>query len=72
MAQTGGVPSGGEPPTITVDEVIAQDPSTLQVFRSFGIETYRGGGLPVREAAARAGADPGEVWRALLDALCSE
>ena len=49
----------------TVNDLIARFPETVTVFNAFGIDACCGGAVPVREAAARDGAD----LDALLDAL---
>lgn len=42
---------------LTVNEVIRQVPAAVAVFKRHGIDSCCGGGLVVREAAARHGID---------------
>jgi regulator of cell morphogenesis and NO signaling len=45
------------PPDTTVNDLIRIFPGTVEVFNDFGIDACCGGAVPVREAAARDGAD---------------
>lgn len=54
---------------LTVNEIVRLHPATLPVFRQYGIDSCCGGALPVREAAARHGADPGALLEALAAAI---
>lgn len=53
--------------TMSVNEVMALHPETIEVFNRFGVDTCCGGGARVRDAAHRDGADAD----ALLEALRS-
>lgn len=50
---------------LTVNETIRRFPSTLSVFKAFGIDTCCGGAAHLTEAAERKGTDP----VALLEAV---
>lgn len=54
------------PEGMTVNEIIREHPSTVEVFNRFGIDACCGGAVPVREAALRDGADPAALRAALL------
>lgn len=55
--------------TRTVNEIIRQWPATVEVFNRFGIDACCGGAVPPAEAAARDGADPQALRRALDEAV---
>jgi regulator of cell morphogenesis and NO signaling len=55
--------------TLTVNEIIRRWPAALEVFNRFGIDACCGGAVPLAEAAARDGADPEALRRALEEAL---
>lgn len=55
------------PGSLTVNEVIRAVPESVEVFNRFGIDACCGGALPIREAAARDGADPEELLAALAE-----
>jgi regulator of cell morphogenesis and NO signaling len=38
---------------LTLNEIVQSHPATLQLFSRYGMDTCCGGGLPLREAAAR-------------------
>jgi iron-sulfur cluster repair protein YtfE (RIC family) len=59
-------------PDVTVNELIRLYPGTVQVFNEYGIDACCGGSVPVREAAARDGADPAELVEALLHVVREE
>ncbi|HEX6070314.1 MAG TPA: DUF542 domain-containing protein [Longimicrobiaceae bacterium] len=59
-------------PDVTVNELIRLYPGTVQVFNEFGIDACCGGAVPVREAAARDGADPAALVEALLHVVREE
>ena len=59
-------------PDVTVNEVIRLHPGAVQVFNEFGIDACCGGAVPVREAAARDGADPAALVEALLRVVQEE
>ena len=40
-------------PGLTVNDVVRLQPETLGIFRSFGIDTCCGGGLPIGEVCRR-------------------
>ncbi len=44
-------------PTWTVNDVIAREPRTIEVFNRFGIDTCCGGGVAIAEAARRDGVE---------------
>jgi regulator of cell morphogenesis and NO signaling len=48
-------------PEQTVNEVIAQRPNTLAVFRSYGIDACCGGSLQIEEVCRRHGIDQIEL-----------
>lgn len=54
---------------MTVNDVIRRFPETVEVFNRFGIDACCGGAVPVEEAAARDGAEPEALRRALDEAL---
>ncbi len=54
------------PAELTVNEVIRLWPATVAVFNAYGIDACCGGAVPVREAAARDGADADALVRAIL------
>ena len=54
------------PADLTVNDVIRLWPATVALFNDFGIDACCGGAVPVREAAARDGADPDALVRAIL------
>jgi iron-sulfur cluster repair protein YtfE (RIC family) len=53
----------------TVREIIARHPETLVVFNRFGLDSCCGGGVPLRDAAPRHGADLDELLRSLREAI---
>ena len=53
------------PETLTVNEIIRRWPAPVEVFNRFGIDACCGGAVPPAEAAARDGADPEALRRAL-------
>jgi regulator of cell morphogenesis and NO signaling len=53
----------------TVNEIVVQYPETIAVFNRFGIDSCCGGGLPLRDAAHRDGAELEALLRALDEAL---
>jgi len=53
----------------TVNEIVAQHPNTIAVFNRFGIDSCCGGGLPLRDAAHRDGAELEALLRALDEVL---
>ena len=53
----------------TVNEIVARHPETIPVFNGFGIDSCCGGGVPLRDAAQRDGADLDALVRALREAL---
>jgi iron-sulfur cluster repair protein YtfE (RIC family) len=53
----------------TVKEIVARYPETLVVFNRFGLDSCCGGGIPVREAALRHGADLEGLLRSLRVAI---
>ncbi len=55
--------------TLTVNEIIRCWPATVAVFDRFGIDACCGGAVPPAEAAARDGADPETLGRALDEVL---
>jgi len=55
--------------TLTVNEIIRRWPATVAVFNRFGIDACCGGAVPAAEAAARDGADPEALRRALDEVL---
>ena len=59
-------------PDVTVNELIRLYPGTVQVFNECGIDACCGGSVPVREAAARDGADPAALVEALLHVVREE
>lgn len=56
-------------PAWTVNEIVARFPQTAAVFNRFGLDTCCGGGVSVREAAARDGLDVDQVLEALARAM---
>jgi iron-sulfur cluster repair protein YtfE (RIC family) len=54
---------------LTVNELIARYPATVEVFNRFDIDSCCGGAVPVRAAAERDGADLAEVTAALQAAV---
>lgn len=52
----------------TVNEIVAQHPETIAVFNKFGIDSCCGGGVPLRDAAHRDGAELDALLRALEEA----
>ena len=54
---------------LTVNEIIRRWPATVEVFNRFGIDACCGGAVPPDEAAARDGADPEALRRALGEAV---
>lgn len=54
-----------DPATITVDDLMAQHPTTMAVFNAFGVDSCCGAHRTVHEAALADGVDE----RALLEAL---
>jgi iron-sulfur cluster repair protein YtfE (RIC family) len=55
--------------TLTVNEIIRRWPAAVEVFNRFGIDACCRGAVPPAEAAARDGADPDALRRALDEAL---
>ncbi|HLL46932.1 MAG TPA: DUF542 domain-containing protein [Longimicrobiaceae bacterium] len=55
--------------SLTVNEIIRRWPAAVEVFNRFGIDACCGGAVPPAEAAARDGADPEALRRALDEAL---
>jgi len=55
--------------TPTVNDIIRRCPATVEVFNRFGIDACCGGAVPVADAAARDGADPQALRRALDEVL---
>jgi regulator of cell morphogenesis and NO signaling len=53
----------------TVNEIVVRHPETIAVFNRFGIDSCCGGGLPLRDAAPRDGAELEALLRALDEAL---
>jgi iron-sulfur cluster repair protein YtfE (RIC family) len=53
----------------TVNEIVARHPETIVVFNQFGIDSCCGGGVPLRDAALRDGAELAALLRALDAAL---
>jgi regulator of cell morphogenesis and NO signaling len=53
----------------TVNEIVVRHPETIAVFNRFGIDSCCGGGLPLRDAAHRDGAELEALLRALDEAL---
>lgn len=51
--------------TATVNEIIRLHPATVGVFNDFAIDACCGGAAPLREAAARDGADVTQLLAAL-------
>jgi len=49
----------------TVNATLLQFPSTMPVFKAFGIDACCGGALTLRDAAARHGVDTDSLLRAL-------
>lgn len=54
------------PPDLTVNDIIRLWPATVAVFNAWGIDACCGGAVPVREAAARDGADADALTHELL------
>jgi regulator of cell morphogenesis and NO signaling len=54
---------------LTVNEVIARHPATVEVFNRFDIDSCCGGAVPVRAAVERDGADLAQVTAALQAAV---
>lgn len=57
------------PASLTVNEVIRAVPESVEIFNRFGIDACCGGGVPVREAAGRDGADPDALLAALAELI---
>jgi regulator of cell morphogenesis and NO signaling len=55
----------GIDPTLTVNDVIARDPETLGIFKTFGIDACCGGAKTVEEVARRHGIDLDALLAAL-------
>lgn len=55
--------------TRTVNEIIRLWPATVEVFNRFGLDACCGGAVPPAEAAARDGAGPEALRRALDEAV---
>lgn len=43
--------------SLTINELVARHPETIEVFNRFGFDTCCGGGVTVAEAAQRDGVD---------------
>jgi iron-sulfur cluster repair protein YtfE (RIC family) len=52
-------------PTLTISAVLGRYPATLAVFNARGLDACCGGGLTLRDAAARHGLDLAELLAAL-------
>lgn len=46
---------------MTLNEIMARWPETLEVLARHGLDTCCGGALPMREAAPRHGVEPAEL-----------
>ncbi|HEX9106614.1 MAG TPA: DUF542 domain-containing protein, partial [Longimicrobiales bacterium] len=57
------------PSDLTVNDIIRLWPATVSVFNAWGIDACCGGAVPVREAAARDGADADALTGELLAAI---
>lgn len=56
-------------PNLTVNELIAREPRTIEVFNRFGIDTCCGSGVAIADAARRDGVDVGRLLDELREAL---
>ncbi len=56
---------------MTIDEITTRYPATFEVFSRFGIDICCGGGVTVREAAERDGAELRELENALKVAIAA-
>jgi iron-sulfur cluster repair protein YtfE (RIC family) len=46
---------------MTLNEIMARWPETLEVLARYGLDTCCGGALPMREAAGRHGVEPADL-----------
>ena len=60
------------PAELTVNQLIRNVPSTVQIFNDFGIDACCGGAVRIAEAAQRDGADVNALLSALLAVIRSE
>ena len=51
--------------SMTLNEVIREDPEAVRVFGRLGMDACCGGSLTLEEACRRHGLDPGDVLREL-------
>ncbi len=56
-------------PTLTVNEMMAQDARTIAVFNQFGMDTCCGSGVPIADAARRDGVALDVLLAALRSAV---
>lgn len=58
-------------PSATLNEIVAEYPSSLPVLQRFGLDTCCGGAIPLATAAAHHNIEVGAVLAALREALAT-